>query len=298
MRKSHPLRTDNDSSNLADKSNERHLGTITHGNLCTEIVQRSCEDQTAVCNLASVVLPSFVTTDGSFDFASLQAVIRHMVLFLNCAIRQTSPPTVSAKVSMARNRAIGIGIQGLADTFAKMGYPFDSEEAFKLNAEIAETIYYSAVDESCDLTRSLGTYPSFKNSPAYFGWLQIDHWDNPLLSDRYNWQRLRQKIQKGMANSLLVALMPTAGTTQLTGCSECFEPYSRFVERHLYRPFHERISSSMIHLRKVQSGQYTVIPLPLVQKLQELKLWGKDIVDVILSHDGKISAHKSFFHLY
>ncbi|KAJ3549394.1 hypothetical protein NMY22_g897 [Coprinellus aureogranulatus] len=256
-----------------EKSNERHLGTITHGNLCTEVVQRSSECQTAVCNLASVVLPTFVKNDGSFDFASLEAVVRHIVLFLNCVLRRTQAPNHTARIAITENRAIGIGVQGLADTFAKMCYPFDSKEAFKLNAEIAETIYYAAVDESCDLTRHFGAYPTFKDSPAYFGWLQFDHWDNPILSDRYNWTRLHHKIQKGMANSLLIAYMPTAGTTQLTGCSECFEPYH-----------------SMIHVRKVQGGQYTAIPTPLVEKLQELDLWDEEIVNEILSHDGSLQS--------
>ena len=192
-------------------------------------MQRCCYDETAVCNLASVVLPTFVKEEGSFDFASLEATVRQMVLFLNCAIHRTHSPTQNAKYSMERQRAIGIGVQGLADAFAQLGYPFDSEDAFKLNIQIAETIYFAAVDESCNLIKHFGTYATFKDSATHFGWLQFDYWGNTTLSDRYNWAKLQQKVQRGMANSLLVAYMPTAGTTQLTGCSEGFEPYNRRV---------------------------------------------------------------------
>ena len=152
-----------------------------------------------------------------------------MVLFLNYVIRQSHSPTYGSRASMDHQRAIGIGVQGLADTFAKMGYTFDSAEAYKLNTEIAETIYYAAVDESCEQIKTFRTYPTFKDSPTSYGWLQFNHVKEPTLSNRYNWTRLEQKVQRGMANSLLVAYMPTAGTTQLTGCSEGIEPYAGLV---------------------------------------------------------------------
>ena len=200
---------------------------ITQSNLCTEIVQYCDGDEVAVCNLASVVLPLFIKEDGMFDFASLEAVVRHMVLFLNRVLVRTSTPCEDAARSMDRHRTITIGVQGLADTFARMAIPFNSESAFNLNAEVAETIYYCSTDASCNQMRLFGTYPSFTDSPAHNGWLQIHHWDNPRLTGRYNWGRLTNKVVKGMANSMVVAYMPTAGTSQLTSCSECFEPYTR-----------------------------------------------------------------------
>ena len=210
-----------------EKSNESHVGTITQSNLCTEIVQYTDPDETAVCTLASIILPSFVSAEHTFNFREMESVVRHALLSLNKIIHATDYPSNGAKFSAYRHRAVGIGIQGLADTFALMNMPFDSDAAKKLNIEIAETIYYAAIDESCNLTSLFGIYPSFVGSPISEGHLQFDLWEQSPSDQRYDWTSLRRKIVKGMSNSLVTAYMPTAGTTQITGFSECFEPYPR-----------------------------------------------------------------------
>lgn len=189
-------------------------------------------DETAVCTLASVILPSFVKKDKTFDFNSLQETVGRMLLGLNRVIKVSWYPTPNAKISAKANRAVGIGIQGLADAFALMGIPYDSDEARTLNVEIAETIQYAAYDTSADLTKDFGIYSSFDDSPVSRGWLQADKWNNPSYSGRYDWDVLRTKVKKGLANSLLTALMPTAGTSLISGCTKCFEPFSRSVSRH------------------------------------------------------------------
>ncbi|KAJ3530867.1 hypothetical protein NMY22_g8398 [Coprinellus aureogranulatus] len=261
---------------INSKSNQKHLGSITQSNLCTEIVQYCSRDEPAVCNLASVALPMFVTDDGAFDFDSLETVVRQMVLFLNCVIHTSVPPLDAALESMYRHRSIGIGVQGLADTFATMGIPYDSDRAYQLNLEIAQTIYYSSVDESCNLINRFGTYSSFKDSPTASGWLQCHLWQTTELTDRYDWARLSEKVTRGMANSLLVAYMPTAGTSQITGCTECFEPYA-----------------DIIYTRKLLAGDFTVIPAALVDRLRALGLWEEDLINAILASDGSIQHLKA-----
>ncbi|KAJ2920121.1 hypothetical protein MD484_g282, partial [Candolleomyces efflorescens] len=252
-------------------SNDRHLGTITQGNLCTEIVQFASSSETAVCTLASVVLPTFVTEGSSFNYAAFEDAVRHVVLSLNRLIHTTRYPVFAADRSASTHRAIGIGVQGLADVFGLMGLPFDSDGAFIVNRRIAETLYYAAVDESCNLIKTFGVYPSFKGSPADEGWLHFDSWSTAPEAGRHDWDSLRIKVSRGMCNSHVVAYMPTAGTSQFTQCSEGFEPFS-----------------SLIYTRKVLSGQYTVVNKLLAYRLSELGLWTDNLRDAIIASDGSV----------
>ncbi|KAJ3548215.1 hypothetical protein NMY22_g1345 [Coprinellus aureogranulatus] len=208
------------------KSNESHLGTITQGNLCTEIVQYADGDETAVCTLGSIILPSFVNSNKTFDFKTMEETVRRLVLSLNRVISVSWYPTSSAKASAKGHRAIGIGVQGLADAFALMNVAFDSAEAAKLNIEIAETIQYAAYDASSDLIKEFGIYSSFEDSPLSNGWLQSDRWNSPVFSGRYDWHSLREKLKKGAANSLS-ASNPSPGTVHhaCPGSSQSFSAY-------------------------------------------------------------------------
>ncbi|KAF6758165.1 Rrm1 protein [Ephemerocybe angulata] len=253
------------------KSNQSHNGTITHGNLCTEIVQYSNRLETAVCTLASVVLPTYVRADNSFDYAALEDVVRQIVFSLNRLIQKSSYPDGSTEYSAKQHRAIGIGVQGLADALVMMGLPFDSDEALEFNAHLAECIYFAALDESCNMTRVYGAYPQFPGSPTADGILQFDFWDGVMFSGRYDWSKLREKVVKGLCNSLVTAFMPTAGTTTITGCSESTEPFP-----------------GLIYTRRVLAGQFPVINRLLVRKLQKLDLWSDAMRDTIISNDGSI----------
>ncbi|KAJ3527865.1 hypothetical protein NMY22_g9623 [Coprinellus aureogranulatus] len=226
-------------------------------------------DETAVCNVASIILPAFVTPNCAFDFNILEVVVRHIVLSLNRVIENTCYPTRQARDSAEASRAIGIGIQGLADTFALMKLPFDSPEAAVLNARIAETIYFVSMDESCNLIRLFGVYPTFHGSPLSRGLLQIDHWERPILSERYDWDVLRQKVKMGVANALVTAYMPTAGTSLISGVTECFEPFPN---------------------RKAFAGQFTVTPRLLVNQLRSLGLWNEEMQERIIANGGSIQA--------
>jgi ribonucleotide reductase alpha subunit len=175
------------------------------------------------------VLPTFVNEDRRFDYQALEKIVRHVVFSLNRVIHKTRYPVYSSDRSASLHRAIGIGIQGLADVFALMAMPFDSEGAFEVNRLIAETIYYAAIDESCNLTKTFGVYPSFKQSPVDEGFLQYDYWNTLPEEGRYDWAALRRKVSMGMCNSHVTAYMPTAGTTQFTQCTEAFEPFPRYV---------------------------------------------------------------------
>ena len=182
-----------------------------------EIVQYTDVDETAVCTLASVILPSFVNKDKTFNHTTLRETVGRMVQGLNRVLKVSWYPTPNAKISAKTNKAIGIGVQGLADTFALMGLAFDSDEAKTLNVEIAETIQYAAYDASADLTKDFGVYSTFDDSPLSHGWLQSDRWNSPRYSGRYDWEALKEKMKKGVANSLLTAYMPTAGTSLISG---------------------------------------------------------------------------------
>lgn len=216
-----------------EKSNQRNLGIIRSSNLCTEIVQFSSASETAVCNLASLALPSF-TGQATFDFRRLYETCKVVVRNLNRVIDLTEYPVEEARVSNMRHRPIGVGVQGLADVFMKLGMAFESEDAASLNIQIFETIYYAALEASAELASVDGPYDSWVGSPAERGQLQYDLW-GVSPSPLWNWDRLKQKIARvGLRNSLLVAPMPTASTSQILGFNECFEPYTRYERKGFY----------------------------------------------------------------
>lgn len=206
-----------------EKSNQSHLGPITCSNLCTEIVQFSSPTETAVCNLASVGLPKFVLPDGNFDFGNLHRIVQIITVNLNKIIDSNYYPIPEASVSNLRHRSIGIGVQGLADTFMAMAIPFESQEASELNVAIFETMYHAALHASMKLAMDQGPHETWPGSPASRGFLQYDLW-GVVPTTRWDWDSLKVQIMRhGLRNSLLIAPMPTAGTSQITGFSECFE---------------------------------------------------------------------------
>lgn len=253
------------------KSNQKNLGTIRSSNLCTEIIEYTAPDEVAVCNLASVALPKFVTPDGEFDHEKLFEVTYQVAKNLNCIIDRNYYPVVEARNSNMRHRPIGIGIQGLADVFILMRHAFDSEEAKTLNKEIFETLYYASCTASKDLAKEDGAYETFKGSPASEGKLQFDLW-NVTPSDRWEWDVLKEEIQKhGMRNSLLLAPMPTASTAQILGNNECFEPYT-----------------SNIYTRRVLSGEFIVVNKHLLRDLVKLGLWDVDMKNRLIAANGSV----------
>jgi ribonucleoside-diphosphate reductase subunit M1 len=212
---------------LLAKSNQQNLGTIKSSNLCTEIIEYSAPDETAVCNLASLALPSFVI-DGKYDFQKLHDVAKVVAYNLNRIIDVNYYPTPEARRSNMRHRPIGLGVQGLADLFMSLRMPFDSPQAKLLNIQIFETIYHAAAEASSDLAERDGPYETYEGSPASQGKLQYDLW-GVTPTDLWDWDTLKQKIARtGLRNSLLVAPMPTASTSQILGNNECFEPYTRY----------------------------------------------------------------------
>ena len=232
------------------KSNQKNLGTIRSSNLCTEIMEYTSKDEVAVCNLASISLAKFVKEDGTYDFEQLHNITRVVTRNLNKVIDINYYPIQEARNSNMRHRPVGIGVQGLADAFILMRHPFDSPEAAKLNRDIFETIYYAALTESCALAERDGSYESYAGSPASQGELQYDLW-GVTPSDRWDWKALKQKIKKhGLRNSLLLAPMPTASTSQILGNNECFEPYT-----------------SNIYSRRTLSGEYIVVNKHLLKDL-------------------------------
>jgi ribonucleoside-diphosphate reductase alpha subunit len=253
-----------------EKSNQKNLGTIRSSNLCTEIIQYTSDKETAVCNLASIALSQFV--DGKeFDFEKLFNVTKTITKNLNKIIDLNYYPIPEAEYSNKKNRPIGIGVQGLADTFAKMRVPFDSIEAKKLNIEIFETIYFAALTASAELAERDGAYDSYEGSPISQGILQYDMW-NVTPSNRWDWDSLKKKIQRhGVRNSLLMAPMPTASTSQILGNNECIEPFT-----------------SNIYTRRVLSGEFTVINKYLVQDLIKLDLWNEEMKNKIIAANGSV----------
>ena len=253
------------------KSNQKNLGTIRSSNLCTEIIEYTAPDEIAVCNLASVALPKFVTPDGKFDHDKLFEVTYQVAKNLNCIIDRNYYPVVEARNSNMRHRPIGIGIQGLADVFILMRHAFDSDEAKLLNKEIFETLYYASCTASKDLAKEDGAYESFEGSPASKGILQFDMW-NITPSNRWEWDVLKEEIQKhGMRNSLLLAPMPTASTAQILGNNECFEPYT-----------------SNIYTRRVLSGEFIVVNKHLLRDLVKLGLWDDEMKNRLIAANGSI----------
>lgn len=254
------------------KSNQQNLGTIRSSNLCTEIIEYTAEDEVAVCNLASIALNQFVN-DGKFDHQKLYEVTKIVTRNLNKVIDVNYYPVPEAKNSNMRHRPVGIGVQGLADAFIKMRFPFDSEEARVLNREIFETIYFGALEASAELAERDGHYETFPGSPASKGQLQFDLW-NVEPSLRWDWYTLKAKIQKhGLRNSLLVAPMPTASTSQILGNNECFEPYT-----------------SNIYSRRVLSGEFVVVNKHLLTDLISRGLWNDTMKNKILASNGSIQS--------
>ena len=257
-----------DSAN--EKSNQKNLGTIKSSNLCTEIIEYTAPDEVAVCNLASIALPKFVI-DGKFDHEKLFKVTYRVTKNLDKVIDANYYPVPEARNSNMRHRPIGIGVQGLADAFILLRQAFESKEAKQLNKDIFETIYYAALTASKDLAIEKGTYESYKGSPVSKGILQFDMW-NVKPSDRWEWDLLREEIQKnGVRNSLLVAPMPTASTAQILGNNECFEPYT-----------------SNIYTRRVLSGEFIIVNKHLLRDLVKLGIWDDRLKNKLMASNGSI----------
>ncbi len=255
------------------KSNQKNLGTIKSSNLCTEIVEYTAPDEVAVCNLASISLSKFVGEDNTFDFDKLYEITRVVTRNLNKIIDINYYPIPEARNSNMRHRPIGIGVQGLADAFIKMRFPFDSPEAKQLNKDIFETIYFAALTESNEIAKVEGAYQTFEGSPASQGILQFDMW-NVTPSDRWDWNTLRSSVmEKGMRNSLLLAPMPTASTSQILGNNECFEPFT-----------------SNIYSRRTLSGEYIIVNKYLLKDLVGLGLWNESMKQRLMAANGSIQA--------
>jgi len=256
-----------------EKSNHKHLGTIKSSNLCTEIMEYTDKDETAVCNLASIALPKYVDVEKKeFNHEELHRVTKMITRNLNKVIDKNFYPTENGKRSNMRHRPIGIGVQGLADVFIMLRMTFGSEESRKLNIDIFETIYHASLESSYELAEMYGPYESFKGSPFSKGILQFDMWDrDPKFSGRYDWNAMRELVKKGTMNSLLLAPMPTASTSQILGNNECFEPYT-----------------TNIYLRRTLAGEFVVVNKHLVNDLKERGLWSKEMKDLMVKANGSV----------
>jgi len=255
------------------KSNQQNLGTIRSSNLCTEIIEYTSPDEVAVCNLASIALPMFIK-DGEFDHKELFRITKRVTRNLNKVIDRNYYPVIEAENSNFRHRPIGLGVQGLADTFIKLRLPFTSDEAKKLNQDIFETIYFAAVTASMEEAKAEGPYKTYKGSPISEGKFQYNLWGlkDEELSGLWDWGKLRKQVLKhGVRNSLLVAPMPTASTSQILGNNECFEPYT-----------------SNIYTRRVLSGEFIVVNKHLLEDLVELGLWNDGLKQDIMRANGSI----------
>ncbi|RZP10408.1 MAG: ribonucleoside-diphosphate reductase subunit alpha [Flavobacteriales bacterium] len=255
------------------KSNQKNLGTIRSSNLCTEILEYTSKDEIAVCNLASIALPMFIK-NNSFDHKELFNVTKRVTKNLNKVIDRNYYPVKEAENSNFRHRPIGLGVQGLADAFIKLRMPFTSDEAKALNQDIFETIYYAALTASMEEAQRDGTYKSYKGSPISKGEFQHNMWGvkDEDLSGRWDWAKLRKDIKKnGVRNSLLVAPMPTASTSQILGNNECFEPYT-----------------SNIYTRRVLSGEFIVVNKHLLEDLVKLGLWNEELKQELMKANGSI----------
>jgi len=252
------------------KSNQQNLGTIRSSNLCTEIVEFTAPDEVAVCNLASLALPKYVE-DGKFDHQRLFNITYVATKNLNKIIDRNYYPVPEAKNSNMRHRPIGLGVQGLADAFIMMRLPFTSDEAKKVNKEIFETIYFAALTASKDLAQEEGAYETYAGSPISKGIFQHDMW-NVTPSDRWDWDELRAEIKKyGIRNSLLLAPMPTASTSQILGNNECFEPYT-----------------SNIYSRRTLSGEFVIVNKHLMKDLVKLGLWNDELKNELIAANGSV----------
>lgn len=254
------------------KSNQKNLGTIRSSNLCTEIMEYTSPDEVAVCNLASIALNKFVKEDGTYDHEKLYEVTKVATRNLNKVIDVNYYPVPEAEYSNLKHRPIGIGVQGLADAFMLMKMSFDSPEARQLNKEIFETIYYGAMETSMELAQVDGAYETFKGSPVSKGIFQFDMWGVTPDSGRWDWYALKQQVRKhGVRNSLLLAPMPTASTSQILGNNECFEPYT-----------------SNIYTRRVLSGEFIVVNKHLMTDLIKLNLWDERMKNRIMEANGSV----------
>ena len=255
------------------KSNQKNLGTIRSSNLCTEIMEYTSPDEVAVCNLASISLPMFVD-NGAFDHQALYEVTKRITRNLNQVIDRNYYPVKEAENSNMRHRPIGLGVQGLADAFIMLRLPFTSDEAKKLNQEIFETIYFSAVTTSMEMAKEEGAYSTFKGSPISEGKFQYNLWgiEDKDLSGRWDWAALRTEVMEhGVRNSLLLAPMPTASTSQILGNNEAFEPYT-----------------SNVYTRRVLSGEFIVVNKHLLHDLVELGLWNESLKQEVMRNNGSI----------
>jgi len=255
------------------KSNQKNVGVIKSSNLCCEITLYSDSNETAVCNLASIALPSFVNVETrEFDYSKLHQVTKVVTNNLNRVIDLNFYPTPETRVSNLRHRPIGIGVQGLADAFIMMNVPFHSEQAKEINKNIFETIYHASLEQSWELARTKGSYETFSGSPASNGILQFDMWNASPTNSRYNWDLLKENIKlDGLRNSMLIAPMPTASTSQILGFNECFEPLT-----------------SNIYSRRTLAGEFVVVNKYLMKELIQLGLWNENIKNEIILNQGSI----------
>ena len=253
-----------------EKSNQKNLGTIKSSNLCTEIIEYTSPDEVAVCNLASIALPRFVQ-NGTFDFQKLFEITQVITRNLNKVIDRNYYPVPEARYSNMRHRPIGIGVQGLADVFMLLRLPFESDEARLLNRDIFETIYFGAVTASNELAKRDGAYETFAGSPISKGLFQFDLW-KAEPTDRWDWDTLRKEVMEhGVRNSLLLAPMPTASTSQILGNNECFEPYT-----------------TNIYNRRVLSGEFVVVNKHLMKDLVDLGIWNEHLKNKIVAANGSV----------
>jgi ribonucleoside-diphosphate reductase alpha chain len=255
------------------KSNQKNLGTIRSSNLCTEIMEYTSKDEIAVCNLASISLPMFVE-NGSFNHQLLFDVTKRVTRNLNKVIDRNYYPVQEAENSNLRHRPVGLGVQGLADAFIMLRMPFTSDEAKKLNQEIFETLYFAAVTASMEMAKEEGPYSTFKGSPISQGEFQHNLWGmkDEELSGRWDWGSLRKEVvEHGVRNSLLVAPMPTASTSQILGNNEAFEPYT-----------------SNLYTRRVLSGEFIVVNKHLLHDLVERGLWNETLKQQIMRENGSV----------
>jgi len=254
------------------KSNQKNLGTIKSSNLCTEIIEYTSPEEVAVCNLASLALPKFVTEEGKFDHQKLYEITKVATRNLNKVIDINYYPVPEARTSNMRHRPIGLGVQGLADVFIMLRMPFDSEEARRLNEDIFETIYFGAMEASMEQAKLFGAYETFKGSPVSKGIFQFDMWGVTPKSNRWDWEQLKRDVkQHGVRNSLLVAPMPTASTSQILGNNECFEPYT-----------------SNIYTRRTLSGEFIIANKHLMKDLMNLGLWSETMRQKLIATNGSV----------
>ena len=256
-----------------EKSNQKNLGVIKSSNLCTEILEYTDKDETSVCNLASIALPKYVNAETkTFDYKELHRITKMVTKNLNRVIDRNFYPVSTARRSNMRHRPIGLGVQGLADVFNLLRLPFDCEQSRQINSYIFETMYHAALESSCELAELDGSYETFEGSPASKGILQPDMWDGETrFSGMYDWDAMRQRVKKGLRNSLLMAPMPTASTAQILGNNECFEPYT-----------------TNIYLRRTLAGEFVIVNKHLVKDLKSIGIWSKDMKDLMVRAGGSI----------